>query len=174
MPTRLRRSVTSRLGSWMSVPPIRMFPSIRTPSTRSFMRLRQRRSVDLPHPDGPMYAVTRCFGMDIEMSLRAILAPYQSDRWSISTMGISMMGPGLPPGFRLDDTLNTDPDIDPSSGWSHRRRRVAATQPVAHADREQVQDHHDHEQQQRGGEDHRPRRVYVGRLEPHVVDVEAQ
>ena len=33
-------------------------PSMRTPSIRSFMRLRQRSSVDLPQPDGPMKAVT--------------------------------------------------------------------------------------------------------------------
>ena len=54
MPTRLRSSVTSRRGSLMSVPPIRMAPVVRTPSTRSFMRFRQRRSVVFPHPDGPM------------------------------------------------------------------------------------------------------------------------
>ena len=27
------------------------------------MRLKQRSSVDLPQPDGPMKAVTRCLGM---------------------------------------------------------------------------------------------------------------
>ena len=80
MPTRLRRSVTSSSGSLMSVPPIRILPAIRTPSTRSFIRFKHRRRVDLPQPDGPIYAVIRCLGMDIEMSLRASLAPYQSDR----------------------------------------------------------------------------------------------
>ena len=34
---------------------------MRVPSTRSFMRLRQRSSVDLPQPDGPMKAVTSFF-----------------------------------------------------------------------------------------------------------------
>jgi hypothetical protein len=38
----------------MSVPPIRMFPAILTPSMRSFIRLRQRSSVDFPQPEGPM------------------------------------------------------------------------------------------------------------------------
>jgi hypothetical protein len=54
MPTRLRRSVTFSAGSFTSTPPTRMLPSMRTPSTRSFIRLRQRSSVDLPQPDGPM------------------------------------------------------------------------------------------------------------------------
>jgi len=75
MPTRLRNSVTSSPGSQTSVPPIRMTPLIRTPSMRSFIRSRHRSSVDLPQPDGPMYAVTRYLGTDIETCLSAILSP---------------------------------------------------------------------------------------------------
>ena len=41
------------------------------------MRLRQRSSVDLPQPEGPMKAVTWCLGMDMEMSLSACFSPYQ-------------------------------------------------------------------------------------------------
>ncbi|CSC38155.1 Uncharacterised protein [Vibrio cholerae] len=33
-------------------------PSTRVPSTRSFIRLMQRKSVDLPQPEGPINAVT--------------------------------------------------------------------------------------------------------------------
>src|SRR3569832_1347971 len=42
----------------MILPSKRTSPSPRAPGTVSCMRLRQRSSVDLPHPDGPMIAVT--------------------------------------------------------------------------------------------------------------------
>src|SRR5688572_16768952 len=47
---------------------------------RSFIRLRQRRKVDLPHPDGPMKAVTCRSGMSRSMPFRACLSPYQALR----------------------------------------------------------------------------------------------
>ena len=75
MPTRLRSSVTSMEPSYTSRPPTRIRPVIRTSSTRSFMRLRQRKSVVLPQPEGPMKAVTRFFGTRIEMPLSAGLSP---------------------------------------------------------------------------------------------------
>ncbi len=37
----------------------------------SFMRLKQRRKVDLPQPEGPIRAVIRCSGMSSEIPLRA-------------------------------------------------------------------------------------------------------
>ena len=48
---------------------------MRTLSIRSFIRLRQRRSVDLPQPEGPMNAVTCLAGMSIVMSKSAWLSP---------------------------------------------------------------------------------------------------
>ena len=42
----------------MSRPSIVTAPSTRAAGTMSFMRLSVRRNVDLPHPDGPMSAVT--------------------------------------------------------------------------------------------------------------------
>src|SRR3954468_8337486 len=42
----------------MSRPSKRTSPSTRAPGTVSCMRFRQRSSVDLPQPDGPMIAVT--------------------------------------------------------------------------------------------------------------------
>src|SRR5437762_11436477 len=42
----------------MSAPSRNTCPVMRAPGTVSCMRLRQRRKVDLPHPDGPMTAVT--------------------------------------------------------------------------------------------------------------------
>src|SRR5512134_2296691 len=131
----------------MSTPPMRIVPSMRTPSTRSFMRFRHRSSVDLPHPDGPMYAVTRCLGTSIVTSVRARLAPYQRLRPSISTIGVSTTEAGLAAGFRVALSW---------MGWamgcpSYRRRRVGATQALTQGDREQVETDDDDEQEQRGG-----------------------
>jgi hypothetical protein len=44
------------------------------------MRLSVRRNVDLPHPDGPMNAVTVRAGIVSVMSNRAWVGPYQKDR----------------------------------------------------------------------------------------------
>ena len=52
-----------------------MSPSMRTPSTRSFRRLKQRSSVDLPQPEGPMKAVIFFSAMCSEIAFRACLAP---------------------------------------------------------------------------------------------------
>jgi hypothetical protein len=41
----------------------------------SFMRLMQRRKVDLPQPDGPMKAVTDLAGMSMLTSNSACLSP---------------------------------------------------------------------------------------------------
>src|SRR5262245_55296412 len=43
----------------------------------------------------------RCLGTDIEMSLRACLAPYHRFNFSISTIGASMIPAGAACGFRL-------------------------------------------------------------------------
>ena len=74
MPTRRLSSYTSYF-SYTSVLPRSTLPSTRQPSMRSFMRLRQRRSVDLPQPDGPMNAVTLPAGMSSVMSFRAWWSP---------------------------------------------------------------------------------------------------
>src|SRR3954471_11752883 len=48
----------------MSRPSSSTSPETRAPATTSCMRLRARRNVDLPHPDGPMSAVT-CLGSTV-------------------------------------------------------------------------------------------------------------
>src|SRR5574341_44566 len=68
---------------------------MRTPGMRSFMWFRQRRSVLLPHPDGPMSAVTLFIGIFIPMSAMACLWPYQrlsSESSKIACPGGSIMG----------------------------------------------------------------------------------
>src|SRR5947209_7184656 len=81
----------------MSSPSSRMSPPWRVPSIRSFMRLRARRNVDLPQPDGPIRATTERSGMFSEMSCRACLAPYQKDRWRTANFDTA---PGLVVGWR--------------------------------------------------------------------------
>src|SRR5262245_53491449 len=65
----------------MSRPSSRMRPWWRVSSTRSFMRLRQRRNVDLPQPEGPIRAVIEPRGTFNETSNKACLDPYQNDSW---------------------------------------------------------------------------------------------
>jgi len=57
MPIRRRTSMATTSGSYSDRPSNWSRPSIRVPGMRSFMRLRQRRKVVLPHPDGPIRAV---------------------------------------------------------------------------------------------------------------------
>src|SRR5882762_2353036 len=163
MPTRLRSSVTSSPGSWMSVAPMRMLPAIRTPSTKSFMRLRHRSRVDLPQPEGPMYAVTRCFGIDMETSFSASFSPYQSETCSISTIGASMIPATLAWAFRFG-AIWTLPAMTSSLFLIllDCRHGVLPPEPVTGADGEQVEQDHDQEQEHRGHEHHRARGVDVG------------
>ena len=75
IPMRFRSSITSTSGLWMSCPPTLMEPVMRTESMRSFIRLKQRRNVDLPQPEGPMKAVTRRSPMVSVMSFNACAGP---------------------------------------------------------------------------------------------------
>ena len=59
----------------MSSPSSLILPPTLQPSIVSFMRLMQRRNVDLPQPEGPMNEVTARSGMSIEMPCSACLAP---------------------------------------------------------------------------------------------------
>ena len=57
------------------------------------MRLKQRSSVLLPQPDGPISAVILFRGMSIVMSLRASAVPYQTERPRVvRTIGSSAPG----------------------------------------------------------------------------------
>src|SRR5690349_15506813 len=87
----------------MVCPAMVMSPVWRIPSTRSFMRLKLRRSVDLPQPDGPMKAVTCFSGISSEMSKSVWWDPYQklyfrTDRypWPASNglVGVDIMAAG--------------------------------------------------------------------------------
>ena len=72
----------------ISSPSNRTSPSIRAPVIRSFIRLKQRSSVLLPQPEGPIRAVILLRGMSIVMSLSARDGPYQTERPRVeSTIG---------------------------------------------------------------------------------------
>ena len=62
IPMRRRMPTESTLGPRRSWPSNVIEPCMRALGMRSFMRLKQRSSVLLPQPDGPISAVTFCFG----------------------------------------------------------------------------------------------------------------
>src|SRR5882757_9096438 len=62
------------------------FPSARAPGSSSWRRLRQRTSVDLPDPEGPISAVTWLGSTASEMSSIASRLPYQAERFEISKL----------------------------------------------------------------------------------------
>ena len=63
----------------MSAPFSSTSPASLAPATDSCIRLRIRRNVDFPHPDGPMSAVTVAAGIDSETSSRTRLSPNQAE-----------------------------------------------------------------------------------------------
>src|SRR6266581_8603575 len=64
----------------MSKPSTSTVPVTRASGTSSCMRLRQRTKVDLPHPEGPIIAVTVCGSTERLISKSACLRPYQASR----------------------------------------------------------------------------------------------
>ena len=61
------------------MPSRRMSPLWRVPGNSSFIRLMERRNVLLPHPDGPISAVTARRGTVNDTSNSACVAPYQNE-----------------------------------------------------------------------------------------------
>src|SRR4051812_12576282 len=68
----------------MSSSSSRTLPVTVAPGITSCMRLSDRKSVDLPQPDGPMNAVTVFGSMVSETSLTATFVPYEAVRFSTS------------------------------------------------------------------------------------------
>src|SRR6266536_594866 len=64
----------------MSKPSTSTVPFTRASGTSSCMRLRQRTKVDLPHPEGPIIAVTVWGSTERLISKSACLRPYQASR----------------------------------------------------------------------------------------------
>src|SRR5262249_32576955 len=86
---------------------------------KSFIRLKQRSSVLLPQPDGPINAVILFRGISIVMSLSARLDPYHTERPTVEsttgssagagsgTAGAAVGGLGLTGSLRVSETLIT-------------------------------------------------------------------
>src|SRR2546422_3627547 len=121
----------------------------------------------------------------MEMSLSARFSPYQSETWSISTIGISMIPAALAWTFRLATTLTSGGIPSSSSTLAshvgaqppavlrlarplHRRHSVRPAQAVAQPDPKQVQQHDDRQQQERRDENHRTPPTDGRRLETHL------
>jgi hypothetical protein len=75
MPTRARSTTGSTLRSLTSEPSSSILPVTRAPVMVSFIRLMQRRKVDLPQPDGPISAVTALSGTSRSTPNRACFSP---------------------------------------------------------------------------------------------------
>src|SRR6266496_4360081 len=78
----------------MSSPSSSTLPVIQPPSDSSCMRFRQRRNVVLPHPDGPIRAVTVCAGKRIETSFTAARRRYSAVRRTVSSRRRASAGGG--------------------------------------------------------------------------------
>src|SRR3954454_59625 len=76
-------------------------PRTRQPSIRSFIRLRHRRKVDFPHPDGPIRARTDFSRTDSSTSQRACLLGYQKLTASQWNLGLSRVRSPDSSGRRL-------------------------------------------------------------------------
>src|SRR6476661_8168317 len=87
-------------------------PSTRASGTVSCIRLRQRSSVDLPHPDGPMIAVTSCSRKSTETLRTADCFPNHAERptTSRSVGGIPEPGSRRQPGGDAEDENESDED----------------------------------------------------------------
>src|SRR5690242_320180 len=76
----------------MSAPSSSTDPVDQPPSDSSCMRLRHRRKVLLPHPDGPMMAVTVFVGKKSEVSFTAILRPNSAESLRVSMRTSALSG----------------------------------------------------------------------------------
>src|SRR5580704_11997566 len=93
----------------MFLPSRRISPSRREWRTVSCMRSRVRKRVDLPHPEGPMRAVTLLVAMPRLMSKRVCLAPYQKLTLEMvmrisAGAAVSRLEPDITGGFIFTDT----------------------------------------------------------------------
>src|SRR5436305_1324585 len=98
----------------MSRPSNRTSPSTRAPGTVSCMRLRQRSSVDLPQPDGPMIAVTSPLRTPNVMSRTTRDAPKYASSDSIATE--AEPGSRRESGRETDDEDESEEDERPRPG----------------------------------------------------------
>src|SRR3972149_11865214 len=83
IPMRLRSSVISKFPECIFVPLYKISPLTRNSGTRSFILLRHRINVLLPHPEGPIMAVTDLAGISKVAFFNACSPPYRADPYVI-------------------------------------------------------------------------------------------
>src|SRR2546427_6405041 len=110
----------------MSSPSSSTLPVIQPPSESSCMRFRQRRNVVLPHPDGPINAVTVCRGNMSDTSFTAARRPYSAVSRAVSSCsrasaGGAMTLPNRPAGGEGEEQHESH---------QHERRRPGETVPL--------------------------------------------
>src|SRR5919204_4830679 len=88
----------------MSRPSNSTFPVARAPRPSSCVRLRHRMNVDLPHPLGPMTAVTAWGFAVIETSFRTWLYPNHAFRSETSILLVSGHADDASGGGRAGET----------------------------------------------------------------------
>src|SRR5581483_3254633 len=101
----------------MSSPSSRTRPVIQAPSTSSCMRLRVRRKVDLPQPDGPISACTRFDSNASETFFTAVSFPYIAVSLSVAIRGgVSAMGQVVAPDRQARADAQEEDDQDEHQG----------------------------------------------------------
>ena len=139
MPMRRRSETASTFGPAIDSPSNRTSPSMRASAIRSFIRLKQRRRVLLPQPEGPMRAVIRCRGMSRSMSFRASDWPYQTRRPRAWRAGSSGAAAGVAAGGvasvadigRGSGAFMVGSRVLAGSGQRRRRKRFRITMATA-------------------------------------------
>src|SRR4051812_39270170 len=112
----------------MSSPSRRTRPVIQPCSDSSCIRLRVRRKVDLPQPDGPIRACTRLGGKASETPLTAVNFPYMAESLSVTMRAVGLGGASWRSGGRI------------TAGSAIEAEPVPDGQPGAQAQHEDHQD----------------------------------
>src|SRR4051795_13482442 len=93
-------------------------PVIQPPSESSCIRLRVRRKVDLPQPEGPIRACTRLAAKPRDTSLIAVNLPYMAVSFSV-TMRVSASAARLGRSetrLRVSSAIQGRPAVDGQTG----------------------------------------------------------
>src|SRR5687768_1275607 len=103
----------------MSSPSSSTRPVIQPPSTSSCIRLRVRRKVDLPQPEGPMSACTRWASNPSETLFTAVNFPYIAVSLSVSIRTFARVASGDLAGAaarRVASAIEREPPADGEPG----------------------------------------------------------
>src|SRR5512135_354584 len=127
----------------MSWPSSRTRPVTRAPGTSSCMRLRERSSVDLPQPEGPIRAVTVFSRKARSTSRTPELAPYQAVSVSAASRGATAAAPsGGAAALRGPGAV---------TGGARRWRSGVLTLGTHHRPRDEAEGQDEHDQDQSAG-----------------------